>query len=211
MNKTPKNIPDAEFYNAKYRNARLNLLLMIVMTVVNVVILCFGSDSYFVFSATIPYFIVMLGMIWTGRMPDEYYLDWENGVPFWDTSVLVVLIAIAAVIIAIYLLCFLFSSKNRVGWMITAAIFFGIDSLGMVTLVGISTDTVLDLLFHAWVLYYLIAGTVYGIKLKKLPEPTEPVEITAPEIPMVELPTAEEAPAEEAPAEEAPTDENKES
>jgi hypothetical protein len=201
MNKSPKSIPDYELYNVKYKNARLNLLLMIVMTVVNVVILCFGSDRYFVFSATIPYFIVMLGMLWTGRMPDEYYVDWENGVPFWDDSVLIVLIAIAAVIIATYLLCFLFSSKNRIGWLIAAAVFFAVDTLGMVFLTGISADTILDVLFHAWVLYYLIAGTVYGIKLKKLPEPTEPVANPIPEVPTVYASAAENA----------PTDENKES
>ena len=48
----------------------------------------------------------------------------------------------------------------------------------------------MDILLHAWVLYYLISGVVYGLKLKKLPEDEpEPIEGEAVEI---EVPTVEE-------------------
>jgi hypothetical protein len=53
----------------------------------------------------------------------------------------------------------------------------------------------MDILLHAWVLYYLISGVVYGLKLKKLPEDEpEPIEGEAAEVPTVEIevPTIEE-------------------
>jgi len=216
MNKNANHPPLREAYTAKYNSARMNLLLVLAMTLVNVVILACGSDRYFLFSATIPYFLVTLGMLWTGKMPDEYYIDWPETMPFLNSVVLVIMIVLAAIILGIYLCCFIFSNKNRVGWMLTAAIFFGIDTLGMILITGIGVDSLIDVLFHGWVLYYLISGTINGFRIKNLPE-YEPeaangeaievlyVDLTAPAAPI------DDAAKADAPAEETAKEDNKES
>lgn len=206
MNRNVKPISPRAVCQSKFNSARMNLLLVLAMTLVNIVILCLGSDRYFLFSATVPYFLAMLGMLWSGSMPDEYYTEWPETTPFFGTGFLTVMLVIAALILLVYLCCFLFSKKNKVGWMLTAAVFFGIDTLGMLVLYGFSTDSIIDIVFHVWVLYYLIMGTVNGFKLKKLPE-EEPVEVNgeAVEVPYVEI-NAPEAPAEEEKTEEGSED-----
>lgn len=185
------------YYQSKFTSSRYNLLLVVGMTAINIIMLLLGGSSYFLFSATIPYSLAVDGMYYTGKFPDEYYTDWPETMAFFDSSYLTVMILIASAIILLYVGCFLFSKKFKTGWMITAAVLFVLDTLYMVFFYGIGADSILDILLHAWVLYYLISGVVYGIKLKKLPE-EDPVQVNgdAVEVPYVEV-NAPEAPAEE--------------
>lgn len=137
----------------KYNNARSNLILMIAFTFINVVLLAVGSDVMMLFSATVPYFAVGIGVIS------------ENSV------ILMIGILIALVILSIYLLCWILSKKNY-GWMIAALVLFVLDSICMCALYLLTQDFsgILDVAIHIWVLYYLIIGVKYGAQLKKLPE-----------------------------------------
>ncbi len=151
MNKTSYTQPDPN--KVKYQSARSNLLLMIILTAVNIVLLFMQSDAMMLFSATIPYFAVIIGMA---------------------TQIEVILIAatcFAAAIILIYLLCW-FMSKRHHGWMITALVMFILDTIAMVLMylsIG-EISGILDIAIHAWVLYYLIVGVKSGKKLKDEPE-----------------------------------------
>lgn len=189
------------YYQSKFTSSRYNLLLVVGMTVINIIMLLLGSSSYFLFSANIPYSLAIEGVYLTGHLPDEYYTDWPEAIPFYDSSYLTAMILIASAIIVLYVCCFIFSKKFKTGWMIAAAVLFVLDTLYMIFYYGIGADSVMDILLHAWVLYYLISGCVYGIKLKKLPE-DEPVQVNgdAIEVPYVEI-NAPEAPAEEKPEE----------
>ena len=60
MNKN-QNLSTREQLQQKFNTSRMNLLLMMVLTVVNVVLFFTGSDSMMLFSASIPYFAVILG------------------------------------------------------------------------------------------------------------------------------------------------------
>ncbi|MBE6694187.1 MAG: YIP1 family protein [Ruminococcaceae bacterium] len=157
----------------KYKNSRMNLLLVVVFTAINLFLLVINTDLYFLFSAFIPYFIVSFGMLVCGRFPEEYYTDDFGGMTFLDDSVFVVLLVISAVLTLLYFLAWLMSSKNRVGWLIFALVFFGIDTVGMLALSGITIESAFDILFHAWVIYYLILGISAHYKLKKLPPEEE--------------------------------------
>ena len=71
-----------------------------------------------------------------------------------------------------YLFCWLFSKKHP-GWMVGALVYFAMDTALLLYLCVASGDFVsflLDLLFHAWVFYYLIIGVRSGFRLRKLPE-----------------------------------------
>lgn len=137
----------------KYDSARSNLLLMLILTVVNIVLLFTGSESMMLFSATVPYFAVIIGIF------------------FEDSTVLVMCLVIAAIPIILYLLSWIFS-KKQYAWMVLALVLFAIDTVAMVALYINAGDFsgILDVLIHAWVLYYLILGVVNGKKLKTLPE-----------------------------------------
>ena len=50
-----------EAHVKRYGSARVDLLIMIVLTVVNIVLMFFGSETMMLFSASIPYIAVGMG------------------------------------------------------------------------------------------------------------------------------------------------------
>lgn len=192
-NNAPQLSPRAAL-EGKYNSARYNLLGVVLFTLVNIIILFVDASSYFLFSAFLPYYISTLGMFFCGKLPAEFYEGVEDFVASPDT-VLVVALVISAVILIAYLLCFIFSSKNRVGWLIAALVLFGIDTAAYLLLVGIDFSAILDILFHAWVIYYLVSGIIAHNKLKNLPEdaPIEAADFTVSETVTEEATPVEEA------------------
>lgn len=145
----------------KYSTARANLLLMSILTVINTVLLLAGSSYMLLFSATVPYLSVAFGLAFDGGL-------------------LYAFIAVAVINIALYLASWQLSKKNY-GWMILALVLFILDTIimgGMYLLVE-EASGILDVLIHAWVLYYLIIGVKYGKKLKNMPEDEPEPEINA--------------------------------
>ncbi len=145
-----------------YNKARSNLLLMIVLTAVNIVLLIAGSDSMLLFSASIPYFAVAFPVIL--EMPELMMAG----------------VIVAVISLLLYLLCWIFS-KKRSGWMVVALVLFILDTVAMAFFYILAEEVggLLDVIFHVWVLVYLIQGIISGAKLKKLP----PEEETVPEEP----------------------------
>lgn len=167
-----KALTQRELLESKYNSSISNLLLIIAFSVINVVLLVANSNTYFLFSAFIPYFLADYGMYFCGMYPKEYYYDVPD-MEFSDKSLLVVTLAIAVVILLVYLLCWFFAKKKKVGWLIFALVFFVIDTVVMFVIAGISEDLIMDVVFHAWVIFSLVGGIVNYNKLKKLPEDVE--------------------------------------
>ena len=137
----------------KYKIARTNLLLMLIFTVLNILLLFTESDMMWLFSATIPYYAAIFGII------SE------------DMAFLIVNLVIAGICLLAYLICWIFSKKHY-GFMIAALVMFALDTL---VLVGLGLldgqfSGVVDVACHAWVLYYLIIGVKFGRQVKTLPE-----------------------------------------
>ncbi len=164
MNLSPR---DAQL--RKFNSARMNLLLVVICTLINVIFALTGTDTYFLFSAFIPYFLVLNGMYYCGKMPEDWYEEGKSNFEALDPSFLVVLTVIAAVILGLYLVLWLISKKHMSGGMIAALVFFSLDTLAFLLLGGLSLESILDILFHAWVLYYLIVGVIAAQKLKTMP------------------------------------------
>jgi hypothetical protein len=152
----------------RYGNARHVLLLIVVFTAINIVLLLMNSDTYFLFSAYIPYVIVLMAMVLCGRLPEEFY-----GIPevyeFLDSSLLVIGVAVAAVICGLYLLCWFLSKKNKVAWFIVALVLFSLDTVLML-LGGIGAESIVDIIFHGWAIVSLARGIHAHAQLKKLPD-----------------------------------------
>lgn len=194
-NNAPQLSPRAAL-EGKYNSARYNLLGVIAFTAINLILLIANTGSYFLFSAYLPYFFVDMGMYLCNKYPAEYYDEFFQPLetPFPD-GVFYAMIVIAVVILLAYLLCFIFSSKKRVGWLIAALVFFGIDTAAYLLLFGIDLTAILDILFHAWVIYYLVSGIIAHNKLKNLPEdaPIEAADFTVSETVTEEATPIEEA------------------
>lgn len=183
----------------KYNSARANLVLVIAFTLINIILLVTNSNRYFLFSAYIPYFVMDLGMFLCGKYPAEYYGNEFSGMAFLGNSVFAGFIAVALLCVVIYLLCWIFS-KKKAGWLIAALVMFVLDSLAMFLIGGISADSIMDVVFHAWVIWSLASGVIAYNKLKKLPEEEEVV-VAAEENPVIEAPENVPVEAEETPAE----------
>ncbi|MBR5535878.1 MAG: hypothetical protein IKU60_04435 [Clostridia bacterium] len=133
----------------KYDQSRSNLLLAIVFTIVNIALLFTSSGTMFLFSITVPYWATAFA----------YYLELGS------------LYVVAGIVIALYLICWIFSKKHY-GWFIPALILFILDSvyLGYISIDMAEASNIVDILVHIWILYYLGTGIYFGYKLKHLPE-----------------------------------------
>lgn len=154
-------VEERHFLLGRYRVCRLNLLAVTAFTLLNIAILIFGADFYLLFSATIPYFLVLFGLLFCGKMSPEIYnqIYGESAtVKILPDAVLYVAITLALLITLLYLLCFFLSDHRRSAWLKVAAVLFTLDTIGMFFTSGFSSNTMLDLIFHVWVLYYLFAG-----------------------------------------------------
>lgn len=168
----------------RYASARHNILLVLLFTAVNIILLVANSNTYFLFSAFVPYAIVDLAMLFCGKYPAEFYGDLSE-YEFFGTPVLVIAVVIAAVVCGLYLLCWLLSKKGRVAWLIVALSLFVLDTLLML-LNGIDAERIIDVIFHGWVILSLSMGVAARFKLKKLPEEepvSEELPQEAPELP----------------------------
>lgn len=136
----------------KYTKSRTNLLIITCITVVNIIMLLLGSDSIFLFSASIPYVAMFYGTM--------------NSVRFMLPAIIVTVLIVGA-----YFTCWYFSKKNHV-WLIAAFVLFIVDTVVMIMFYLNYNDLssgVIDIIFHAWIVYYFVIGIVNGIKLKSLP------------------------------------------
>ncbi len=141
--------------------ARVNLAVVVFLTALNMILAICGSDTMFLFSATMPYAFVLFGIT----------------SPFMAAAV--IYITLAVVLWILYLLCCLLS-KVHYSFMVIALVLFGIDTLYMVVFylsIGYFPGLV-DMVFHGLVLYYLITGVINSYRAKQLPAST-PVSVNA--------------------------------
>lgn len=195
-----------QMYVQRYNSARYNLLIAAGFTVINVIMLIAKTFSYFLFSANVPYVLVDLAMDFCGMYPAEYYGEYYDTAVFWPKGIFYIALAIAIVIIALYVLCFLFSKNYKVGWLICALAMFAVDTVCMLLVYNITIDMIVDVLFHVWVLAILIMGIVSYYKLKNMPPEELPEAVDAPVL--EQAPVSAEEPAQaEAPAQQESTQE----
>lgn len=155
-------------YEAKYNAARINLLLAVILTTVNIVFLLTRDFSYFLFSASIPYMLVDFGMVLCGKYPPEYYEGEIADMAFFGDGLLITLSVIAFLIVGVYLALWYFSRRHK-NCLTAALILFIIDTVLLLALLNPSLSGLLDLLFHGLVIYELTVGLRAANVLKNLP------------------------------------------
>ena len=112
------------------------------MTMVNLVLIALDMNFNFLFSAIVPQVVMYL---------------------FIDISVPVAMVA-AAICLSFYLLFFFLSKRWRV-FILIAFLFFIADTLVLLMLLDDPAASLLNLAFHGYIHFYLIAGTIAWIKL----------------------------------------------
>ncbi len=134
----------------KYESARFDLLIIIGLTVLNIVTLLMGSDTMALFSASLPYYAIVFGIL-------------LEALPFGAM--------LAGTVLLLYFVCWLFSKRHS-AWMTVALVLFVIDTLCLLGLYILAEETfgALDLMIHAFSLYCLAVGVVSAHRLKKMPE-----------------------------------------
>lgn len=156
-NTIDKNSP--EYLAKQIASGRHSLLLILIFTLVNLVQLLLDSNSYFLFSASVPYYLTAFckGM------------DMGLGVDGIGTFTIIALV-VSLVILGIYLLCWLLS-KKRMGWLVAAMVLFILDTVCLIAvaaLMGFLGDSVLDLVFHVWAVVSMAMAISADGKWKRL-------------------------------------------
>ncbi len=162
----------------KYNLARSNLILVTAFTAINILLLIFTyGETYFLFSASVPYYLVLYGMLYAGRFPAEFYGEelaaWQE--LFLGDGFFFALLFAAILVVLVYLALYFLSGKGRMPFLIGALVLISVDTVAMF-LFSLDPSMILDVLFHIWVIVSLVQGIRAGIALSKLP----------PEIPMPE-------------------------
>lgn len=163
MAKAPQNMTLRQSLEQKQKSGRSNLLLAIILTIVNIVLLFTGSETMLLFSISVPYYAVIFGVI------------------FEEQALVITGCVIAAIILAVYFLCWLLS-KKRPGWLVAALVLMILDTLALIGFYLLIEEIsgILDLVFHAMIIYYLAVGISSTKKLRNLP-PEEPELVPAEE------------------------------
>ena len=167
-NQQAVNLSPRQRLENKYNGAKGNLLLVVAFTLINVILLITNANTYFLFSAYVPYFLVDLGMFYCGKYPSEFYAEYYPDMSFVSSSLFYIIIAVAFVIILLYFISWLLIKKEKNGWLVFALVFFSFDTAIMFLFNGINSSMIMDILFHAWVIYSLAIGIDAYKKLKKL-------------------------------------------
>lgn len=149
------------------KSARSTLLIAVAFTVLNMVLLLIGSNRYFLYSATIPYYLTFFG----------YSFDYFTVGTYTLTGLTIAVVPVAVLTLSWYL------SKKDHRWLTAATVVFCLDTAAMVAMMLWTRDigsSLLDIVFHGWVLYCLIRGVKAAGRLKAVPM-AEPASDPAPE------------------------------
>ncbi|MCL2884240.1 MAG: hypothetical protein FWF49_01980 [Oscillospiraceae bacterium] len=131
---------------------------MLVFTLVNLLLMIVQANLYFLFSASMPIFTL------------AFFQGMASAA---ENDAIVVMGFIAAFVLTVpYFIFWLLGKRHRV-LMLVAMILFSADTLLLVGLIVLtvlastfSPSNILDVVFHAFVLFYLINGTVAWAKLR---------------------------------------------
>jgi len=157
--------------NRQVTGGRYSLLLIFLLTIVNLVLLLLNTDRYFLFSASVPYYLTLIGM---GLDNNFSPLSWDEIGTYTLTA-----LVISAVILLLYFLCLLLSTK-RPGWLGAALVLFVLDTLALggfsLALYDNPMVNLMDGFLHLWAIVELFQAVRANSILKKLP-PEQPIDM----------------------------------
>ncbi len=177
-NKNQNQLNEKQLYERSYSSAGGSILLVVAFTLINGLLLVANSNTYFLFTAWVPYLLLDLGMYLCGKYPAEYYEENIADYNFMNNGVLAFLVSAALLIVLLYVLCWFFSKKGKVGGLIGSLVLMFIDTVIMFVWRGMNADIIMDAVFHGWIIVSMISGISGYYKLKKYEKehPEQPLE-----------------------------------
>ena len=163
--KKKTNLSPRETLTNQFHKSIHSIFVLAGFTLINLILIVAKADIYFLFTAYVPYFIAYMGAFLCGMLPPETYGEGYTLMQFLPGSIFAVALIIALVILAFYVLCAFMGRKGKIGWLITALVFFSFDTILTIFL----SRTFIDMAFHIGILISIIFGVVALNKLKKLP------------------------------------------
>lgn len=151
----PADKQSAEYQKTLVKTARTNLWVALAFTVLNVVMILTGSNQYFLFSMTLPYYLTFFGYVFDYLTVGTYTL----------TGLTLAVVPVLALALCAYM------SKRSSRWLVGSTVVFGLDTVAMLALLLWSGDVgamVVDIIFHGWVLFCLVRGIRADGRLKEL-------------------------------------------
>lgn len=133
-------------------------LTIIIFTVINLVLLLLQQGTYFVFSASIPYYLTGFSMMMDGGAVGQNTVFG---------------LIISAVFLAMYLVCWILSAKKPV-WLTIGIAIFAVDTAVLVyvclKLLESPLDGLVDMLVHGLLIWEMSKGVTAAKNLKDMPE-----------------------------------------
>ena len=149
-----------------YNLARGNLAAVIIFTCINIFLIISNSNLFFLFSASIPIFLLYQG---------AEFSAWTGSYSFALSGIVLAFAAVSS-----YAIFWLLTRWHK-GWILAALMFFTLDILLLLWLIlafplpNSGGSVVIELAFRAWIMYYLIIGTRAWYQLKQMPPADEPI------------------------------------
>ena len=155
----------------RYVTAQFNLFLVALCTAINIFLSSLLLlDTYFLFSAFVPYDIATTAAVFCGKLSPEFYEELGmQGMTFLPEGFFFGSIILALAIAGLYAI-FAILSKKKVGWMVAALVIYSIDTMMLFFSYGVDISLILDYAFHIWVIVSLSMGIAAAGRIKKLPE-----------------------------------------
>ena len=133
-------IPTRIALTATFERCRHNIIWIVAVTVISL-LLATADVSIFFFTAIVPMMMYEIGGSVSGILS-------------------------ALSILALYITCWLLAKKNR-GFIAVALGMFTIDTIVMIIVVLSDPSAIVNLAFHAFIMVYLVRGTIAWRKLGK--------------------------------------------
>lgn len=154
----------------RYNNAITTMIFISVLTILNLLLLLFNdSDTYFLFSAIVPYYIASFAKLMCGLYPPEYYAG--LGIDeFLSPVVFYVALAVSVALASLYLIFGILAKNKKGKFLIAGLVLFVIDTVAFFLLYGFSSSIIIFIVFHALVIIELAFGISAYKKLQDNPE-----------------------------------------
>ena len=134
--------------DAKFKNARSVLLVVMILSLVNVVFPLLGIDVFFYYGSFLGAMFAISGM--------------SNALIYADNMHLIIGAALALLSAAPLVVCYFVSKTKKFVGMLVATIYFSIDTIIMIYMMDMSMLT--GAIIHVIVIVFLIIGVVYSKK-----------------------------------------------
>ena len=163
MNRSIKPVKTKEVFARELKTSNMNVLAVAILSLVNILMILIQADTYFPFSAAVPVYLVMFFGELCGMRSEEFYeanygADWKS-LEFLSEGLFWAIVAIAVVVAAVYFVLWYLSKKKKV-FSTVLMVLYAIDTVALlffnVAIYEFTFMAIIELVFHAWVFYYLI-------------------------------------------------------